>query len=134
MVRGLVRFALLLALTMVPGTVLGQTGAISGVVRDSSGGVIPGAAVRAIQVETAATVEAVTDAQGAFSLAVPSGQVPGRDRPRRVRDGRAAGGGRARARRRSTSRWPRRGSTRGSSSRPAGSNRLLRKCPFPCRC
>ena len=74
MVRGLVRFALLLALTLVPGTVLGQTGAISGVVRDSSGGVIPGAAVRAIQVETAATVEAVTDAQGAFSLAVPSGQ------------------------------------------------------------
>ena len=75
MVRGFVGFGFMLAIALLPGRVWGQTGALSGVVRDSSGGVIPGATVRVLQGEaTTATVEAVTDGQGAFSVGVPPGQ------------------------------------------------------------
>ena len=42
------------------------TGVIAGVVRDSSGGAVPGATVRLVNEETSTSVEAVSDAQGAY--------------------------------------------------------------------
>ena len=45
-----------------------NTGEISGVVRDSVGGVLPGAAVMATHTETGTVVERVTDAEGRFFL------------------------------------------------------------------
>lgn len=45
-----------------------NTGEISGVVRDSQGGVLPGAAVSAEHVETGTRVERVTDQRGRYFL------------------------------------------------------------------
>src|SRR5689334_9462403 len=45
-----------------------STGVISGSVEDSTGAVIPGAAVSAIQQQTSQRFDAVTDAQGRFSF------------------------------------------------------------------
>lgn len=51
-----------------------NTGAISGLVVDSSGGVLPGATIRASHPDTGFTVDRVTDAQGRFFLpALPTG-------------------------------------------------------------
>jgi iron complex outermembrane receptor protein len=72
--RGLIKFGATLAVALMPGIALAQSAALAGAVRDSSGGVIPGATVRVVHSETAATVEAVTDAQGAFSVAVAPGR------------------------------------------------------------
>jgi iron complex outermembrane receptor protein len=65
---------LLLAVTMLaPAGLLAQqapTGTISGIVRDSSGGVIPGATVRLVNEDTnVAAPVVVTDAQGAYRFA-----------------------------------------------------------------
>src|SRR5258705_2850142 len=50
------------------------TAQINGTVKDSSGGVLPGATVTAIQTETAFKREVVTDADGLFSFpGVPVG-------------------------------------------------------------
>jgi len=46
-----------------------NTGEIAGVVRDSSGGVLPGATVTATHPASGTVVERVTDAQGRFFLA-----------------------------------------------------------------
>ena len=64
-----VLFVLLLALfsaSVVAAQV--NTGEISGVVRDSVGGVLPGAAVIATHTATGTVVERVTDGEGRFFL------------------------------------------------------------------
>ena len=43
-------------------------GTIGGVVRDSSGGAIPGATIRVVNEATGAALEAVSDAQGAYRV------------------------------------------------------------------
>src|SRR5207253_4527756 len=65
--------SLLVALTST--AVLAQaTAQINGTVKDSSGGVLPGATVSAIQTETGFKREVVTDADGLFSFpAIPVG-------------------------------------------------------------
>ena len=46
-----------------------NTGELGGVVRDESGGVLPGATVTALHVATGLSVERVTDTQGRFFMA-----------------------------------------------------------------
>jgi iron complex outermembrane receptor protein len=75
----------LAALTMVllPLVASAQT-SVTGVVRDSSGGAIPGASVRVVNEATRVAVEAVTDGQGSYTVAVPA---PGAYRVEVVLDG-----------------------------------------------
>lgn len=44
------------------------TGSLTGVVRDAQGGVLPGAAVRALHVPTGTSYEAVTESNGRFTM------------------------------------------------------------------
>jgi iron complex outermembrane receptor protein len=63
-----------LVLILLSGVAAAQTAAaITGVVRDSSGGAIPGVIVRVVNEQTGAAVEAVTDAQGAYRAEVGPG-------------------------------------------------------------
>src|SRR5580704_7788492 len=61
-------FAALCLLSSGPGALAqsGTSSALSGVVTDSSGAVIPGATVSAVEIETKATRTDKTNAQGAF--------------------------------------------------------------------
>ena len=61
----------MLALVLLVAQVM--TGTITGTVRDSLGGAMPGASVRAIHEETGVVADAVTDADGRFALTVPAG-------------------------------------------------------------
>ena len=55
---------------LIPATAIAQTaGVVGGVVRDSSGGAIPGATVRVINEATGAAQEAVSDAEGNYQVA-----------------------------------------------------------------
>ena len=62
------QFAIALALVLMPAIGWAQDGSaiITGTVRDASGGAIPGATVRVVNANTRGTVEAVSDAQGAY--------------------------------------------------------------------
>ena len=52
-----------------------QTARISGTVTDSSGGVLPGTEVKAVNAESQASATTVTDAAGAFTVAfLPAGR------------------------------------------------------------
>ena len=59
-------------------------GTVAGVVRDSSGGAIPGASVKIVNEDTNATVEEITDGQGAYRV---TSLPPGRYRVETVLDG-----------------------------------------------
>lgn len=63
-------------LTVLPGLARAQgTGSIEGIVRDTSGAVVPGATVSAVDVRTDATRTTVTDGVGAFRvLGLPTGE------------------------------------------------------------
>ncbi|MGE3520240.1 MAG: TonB-dependent receptor, partial [Vicinamibacterales bacterium] len=68
---------LAVGLVFTPAALVAQDrpGTISGVVRDSTGGVLPGATTRAVNEATRAASEAVTDAQGAYQFAgLPAGR------------------------------------------------------------
>ena len=56
--------------TLVPRPAVAQTttGAIVGVVRDAGGAVVPGATVRALNDNTGAAQDALSDAQGLYAL------------------------------------------------------------------
>ncbi|HEY1303919.1 MAG TPA: TonB-dependent receptor [Vicinamibacterales bacterium] len=71
---------------LVPATSFGQAGslAITGIVRDSSGGTVPGVTVRAVNEVTTRSLESVSDAQGAFRI---DDVVPGAYRVEAVLDG-----------------------------------------------
>jgi iron complex outermembrane recepter protein len=70
---------------LAPATSFAQAGvSISGVIRDSSGGTMPGVIVRAVHESTAKTLEAVSDAQGAFRV---EDVVPGAYRVEAALDG-----------------------------------------------
>ena len=59
----------LLVLVLAPGTARAQaTAQINGTVSDSSGGVLPGVTVVAIQTETGFRREVVTDESGTYAL------------------------------------------------------------------
>ena len=75
-----------LAAVMVPVDASAQAaaGTVSGVVRDSSGGAIPGAVVRLVDQATGAAVDALTDAAGAFVVVSPG---PGQYRVEATLDG-----------------------------------------------
>jgi iron complex outermembrane recepter protein len=68
MFRGIV-LVFVAFLTLTPGIALGQSSAtatLAGVVRDSSGGAIPGATIRVVNAATNATNELVSDGAGAY--------------------------------------------------------------------
>src|SRR4029453_6117723 len=60
------------------------TGLVSGLIRDSLGGAIPGATVRAVNEASGTSVEAVSDGQGSFRIA---GLAPGEYRVEATLDG-----------------------------------------------
>ena len=73
-----------LVLILLSGAAAAQTAvAVTGLVRDSSGGAIPGVIVRVVNEQTGAAVEAVSDAQGAYRAEVG----PGRYKVEAVLDG-----------------------------------------------
>jgi iron complex outermembrane receptor protein len=78
--------AALAVVVMLPLTALAQTGTstVGGVVRDSSGGSIPGATVKVINEDTGMTVEVVSDEQGNYRT---TALVPGPYRVETVLDG-----------------------------------------------
>ncbi len=59
-----------IALALVPTVALAQTstGIVAGVVRDSSGGAVPGVSVRIVNQTTNAAVDVISDAQGAYRV------------------------------------------------------------------
>src|SRR5947199_6932827 len=59
---------LMLMLAAAPAAAQTNTGQISGVVRDSQGGVLPGATVSAEHVATGIHVERITDGRGRYFL------------------------------------------------------------------
>jgi len=67
MVTKLFRIVAMVAL-LAPASAFAQTASVKGLVKDSSGGSIPGAVVKVVS-EAGATVEAVTDGDGAFAAA-----------------------------------------------------------------
>ena len=71
MYRSLQLFAAALVALLLPAAVLAQTGpgALSGVVRDSSGAPVPGATVRIVNEASGAATESVSDAQGQYQVA-----------------------------------------------------------------
>ena len=63
------------------------TGTITGVVRDSSGGAIPGATVQVVNEDARAAVDAISDGQGAYRAERPRARpVPRGNVARRVRN------------------------------------------------
>ena len=83
----LVRTAVVLALALgatLPALAQTTSGAINGVIRDSSGAAIPGATIRVINEATNATLEAVSDQEGAYGVAA---LAPGRYRVEAALDG-----------------------------------------------
>ena len=82
--RALMLSAVLLA-GLIPATAIAQTAAaVGGVVRDSSGGAIPGATVRVINEATGVAQEAVTDAEGSYQV---TDLAPGQYRVEAALDG-----------------------------------------------
>ena len=70
---------------LIPATAIAQTAAaVGGVVRDSSGGAIPGATVRVINEATGAAQEAVSDAEGRYQV---TDLAPGQYRVEAALDG-----------------------------------------------
>jgi hypothetical protein len=65
--------AAILAILVLPAVGYGQEAVMSGVVRDATGGVLPGVTVTAIHEATGNTFEAVTDATGAYRIPVRTG-------------------------------------------------------------
>ena len=61
------------AILAVPAAGYGQEAVLSGTVRDTTGGVLPGVVVRAVHETTGNTFEAVTDGSGAYRLEVRVG-------------------------------------------------------------
>jgi len=86
MFRRLLTILAIFVVTLLPGIATGQDGTatLGGVVRDSSGGAIPGATIRIVNQATSAAVEAVSDAQGAYRVAA---LAPGRYRVETRLDG-----------------------------------------------
>jgi hypothetical protein len=72
---GLVRLILISTILILPAIAHAQEAAVSGTITDSSGGVLPGVAVRAIHEATGNAFETVTDARGAYRLAVRVGTL-----------------------------------------------------------
>ena len=72
-VRVVRRLLLIAVLLMLPVSSFAQDATLSGTVRDSSGGVLPGVTVTALHEATGNTFVAVTDNVGAFRLPVRTG-------------------------------------------------------------
>jgi len=72
-VRVVRRLLLIAVLLLVPAMSFAQDATLSGTVRDSSGGVLPGVTVTALHETTGNTFVAVTDNVGAFRLPVRTG-------------------------------------------------------------
>jgi hypothetical protein len=71
----LVRLLLASTILTLPMTAHAQEAAVSGTITDSSGGVLPGVAVRAVHEATGNAFETVTDVRGAYRLAVRVGAL-----------------------------------------------------------
>jgi hypothetical protein len=71
----LVRLLLAFTILTLPMVAHAQEAAVSGTITDSSGGVLPGVAVRAVHEATGNAFETVTDERGAYRLAVRVGTV-----------------------------------------------------------
>src|SRR6202007_1185802 len=73
--RGRVRAFILIALSclMLPAAGFAQEATIAGTVKDPTGGVLPGVAVRAVHDATGTQFEAFTDERGSFRIPVRIG-------------------------------------------------------------
>src|SRR5258705_4500614 len=69
MVRVWLVVILLFGLGASAGAAQGDAGTVNGIIRDSSGGAIPGATIQLVNEATGASLDAVSDAQGAFAVA-----------------------------------------------------------------
>jgi len=79
------RSVLVLAVLLLPLAARAQgTGTIAGTVKDSSGGAIPGAAIRVVNESTSGSTEAVSGDGGVYRV---EGLAPGRYRVEAVLDG-----------------------------------------------
>ena len=85
MFRSVFMFVAVLTAAFIPSLGAAQTaGIISGVIRDSSGGAIPGATIRVVNEGSGAAQEAVSDAEGAYRV---DDLVPGQYRVEATLDG-----------------------------------------------
>ena len=73
--RMVLRSIIVCTILSLPTIAHAQEAAVSGTVTDSSGAVLPGVAVRAVHEATGNAFETVTDARGAYRLAVRVGTL-----------------------------------------------------------
>src|SRR5438128_11581617 len=71
--RGLGRALAVIGILMLPGAARAQEATIAGTVKDSTAGVLPGVAVRAVHEATGTQFEAFTDDRGTFRIPVRIG-------------------------------------------------------------
>src|SRR4030081_2028090 len=71
--RRLVLAGVILAILGMPGVGHAQEATVSGTVTDSTGGVLPGVTIKAVNEASGNSFEAVTDTRGAYRLAVRIG-------------------------------------------------------------
>src|SRR6185503_5081186 len=78
-------FVFVAALLLLPGASFAQVASsITGIIKDSSGGAVPGVTVKAVNELTTKSLESVSDGQGAFRI---DDVVPGTYRVEAVLDG-----------------------------------------------
>ena len=83
----LARIALLVGVLVLPGMAGAQTitGTITGIVKDASGGVLPGATITMTQVQTDRKETATSDLQGRYTSAASAARrLPDRGQPVRL--------------------------------------------------
>src|SRR5438128_6514396 len=71
--RGLGRALAVIGILMLPGAARAQEATIGGTVKDSTAGVLPGVAVRAVHEATGTQFETFTDERGVFRIPVRIG-------------------------------------------------------------
>jgi hypothetical protein len=64
------------AISLMPSAGLAQESTVSGTVTDSTGGVLPGVTVTALNEASGNTFVAVTDERGTYRLSVRTGEIP----------------------------------------------------------
>src|SRR5947207_1352049 len=72
-IRPLILICALLTILVVPAVVHAQEATLTGVITDTTGGVLPGVTIKAVNEDSGNSFEAVTDGRGAYRIAVRIG-------------------------------------------------------------